>query len=131
MSNVEFRIQHRRATKARWSEVNEVLYIGERGYEIGTGREKVGDGVTPWNSLPYLDEDEMAVIVHGTSPTVPRTHTGGVTTWIGSADPLAATEGDLRVRDVATAPVILVSPNGTRYRLLVANDGTLSVAVAP
>jgi hypothetical protein len=32
-----------------------VLYEGEFGIEIDTGRYKVGNGVSPWNNLPYCE----------------------------------------------------------------------------
>lgn len=40
-------------TTAAWISGNYVLDAGQEGYEKDTGRRKVGDGVTPWNSLPY------------------------------------------------------------------------------
>jgi hypothetical protein len=49
------RIQLRRGTvgvgSSQWT--NQVLYVGEVGYETDTGRFKVGDGSTLWSSLPY------------------------------------------------------------------------------
>jgi uncharacterized protein YegP (UPF0339 family) len=47
------RIQKRRGTAAQWTAENPILLIGEPGYETDTGKEKTGDGVTAWNSLPY------------------------------------------------------------------------------
>jgi len=47
------RIQLRRGSAQEWSNVNPTLAIGELGIEIDTGRIKIGDGVTPWNSLRY------------------------------------------------------------------------------
>lgn len=47
------RIQYRRDTKARWSEVNPVLMEGEIGLEIDTNNIKMGDGVHAWNELEY------------------------------------------------------------------------------
>lgn len=46
-------IQLRRGTAAKWAEVNPILAEGEIGLELDTGKEKVGDGVTRWNDLPY------------------------------------------------------------------------------
>lgn len=45
--------QFRRGTPAIWSSVNPILADGELGLEKGTGLFKVGNGVDPWNSLPY------------------------------------------------------------------------------
>jgi hypothetical protein len=46
-------IQFRRGTALQWSSVNPILAVGESGWEIDTGKFKVGDGVKTWNLLPY------------------------------------------------------------------------------
>lgn len=46
-------IQYRRGTAAQWSSVNPILALGEPGYESDTGKFKVGNGSSAWNSLPY------------------------------------------------------------------------------
>jgi len=51
------RIQFKRATASSWSTNNPVLFAGEIGYETNTGKLKVGDGTTVWNSLSYLTAD--------------------------------------------------------------------------
>ena len=48
-----FRIQIRRDTTSKWSLNNPILLEGEIGYETNTTYMKIGDGVTPWNSLAY------------------------------------------------------------------------------
>ena len=47
------RLQLRRDLTAVWTLVNPVLADGEPGYERDTHKMKVGDGATPWNTLPY------------------------------------------------------------------------------
>lgn len=47
------KIQLRRGTVAEWTSVNPVLLSGELGLETDTNKKKIGDGSTPWNSLPY------------------------------------------------------------------------------
>jgi hypothetical protein len=47
------RIQLRRDTASNWGIANPVLAAGEPGLETDTGFVKYGNGVTPWNSLPY------------------------------------------------------------------------------
>lgn len=55
------RIQYRRDTAANWAAVNPTLAQSEPGYETDTGKRKLGDGATPWGSLPYeLDKTEAA-----------------------------------------------------------------------
>lgn len=49
------RIQHPVYTAAALAAANPVLLKGEIVYESDTRKRKLGDGVTAWNSLPYLD----------------------------------------------------------------------------
>lgn len=56
MSNVVssvFRLK--RGTEARWAEVNPILEQGEPGFVYDKNRLKIGDGITRWNDLPYID----------------------------------------------------------------------------
>jgi hypothetical protein len=46
-------IQFRRDTAANWAAANPTLASGEMGIETDTNQFKVGNGSTPWNSLPY------------------------------------------------------------------------------
>jgi|688.fasta_scaffold02159_36 hypothetical protein len=53
-------IRLRRGTAAEWTASEpqpggEVLRLGEPGYEKDTGKLKIGDGSTPWNSLAYFN----------------------------------------------------------------------------
>jgi hypothetical protein len=59
-------IQHKRATKSKWTELNYLLLEGEVGYEKDTGRTKIGNGVTTWNDLPYENAIPTLITV-GTS----------------------------------------------------------------
>ena len=47
-------IQKRRDTAANFTAANPILAQGEEAYELDTGKEKRGDGVTAWNDLDYL-----------------------------------------------------------------------------
>ena len=49
--------QFKRGTAQRWIEVNPILKQGEPGFEYDTGKLKIGDGFTPWASLPYINID--------------------------------------------------------------------------
>ncbi len=46
-------IKLRRGTAAAWTGANPTLAAGEPGYETDTGKIKIGDGSTAWNSLAY------------------------------------------------------------------------------
>jgi len=65
---MELTIKLRRDNAATWTSVNPVLAEGEVGVELDTRKAKVGDGVTPWNSLAYSN-----VVPH--AGIIPATHT--------------------------------------------------------
>ena len=46
----------RRGVALQWSNANPILSQGEPGYETDTGLLKMGDGLTPWNSLNYYTD---------------------------------------------------------------------------
>jgi hypothetical protein len=50
---ISYRFVMRRALAATWAALNDVLLDGEWGWERDTGKLKIGDGVTAWNSLAY------------------------------------------------------------------------------
>lgn len=47
------RIQFRRGYASEWAASNPVMAEGEVGLELDTGRFKLGDGLTPWNTIAY------------------------------------------------------------------------------
>ena len=57
------RIQIRRDTKANWADLNPILAAGEMGFEIDNNRLKIGNGITAWNSLPYITETDWSTII--------------------------------------------------------------------
>ena len=58
------KIQVRRDSAANWTAANPTLAQGELGYELDTGRVKVGDGSTDWNTLGYNFESGGGVTDH-------------------------------------------------------------------
>jgi hypothetical protein len=52
-------IKLKRGHSADWAEANPILAPGEAGFEIDTSRVKIGDGVNPYNSLPYTGEVDL------------------------------------------------------------------------
>lgn len=52
MADLKARIQLRKGTATQWSSANPILLAGEPGFETDTGKLRIGDGVTAWNSLP-------------------------------------------------------------------------------
>ena len=47
------KIQIRRGTASQWTSANPTLLAGEQGYETDTGKIKIGNGTSAWNSLSY------------------------------------------------------------------------------
>lgn len=54
--------QVKRGQSAAWFNSNPILRVGEPGFEIDTGKLKIGDGVTAWNDLNYLTDNEIEKI---------------------------------------------------------------------
>lgn len=65
-----FRYQIRRDTAANWTAANPVLLEGEWALETDTDLTKLGDGVTPWNSLKYFMEDVPNIYLQNNQPTM-------------------------------------------------------------
>lgn len=59
------KIQIRRGTAAEWTSANPTLLSGEQGLETDTGKTKIGDGVTAWNSLGYAFVPNSLVTTKG------------------------------------------------------------------
>ena len=55
----------RRGLAAKWAEVNPILAEGEPGFATDTFDLKIGDGVTAWNSLPYISKGDMSISPDG------------------------------------------------------------------
>lgn len=63
-------IQLHRGLAATWARNNPILAYGEPGFEKDTYKLKIGDGISPWNDLPYFADnsyeitpDEKSVII--------------------------------------------------------------------
>jgi len=56
MTTIYQQILMRRGPALEWAAANSVLGAAEMGVETDTGRFKLGDGVTAWNSLPYRSD---------------------------------------------------------------------------
>lgn len=52
-------IQLRRDTAANWASVNPVLASGEPAFETDTGKFKIGNGTTAYNSLDYIGAGDL------------------------------------------------------------------------
>lgn len=59
-----YTILFRRGTASQWTQANPVLNLGELGFVTDSKRFKIGNGVTPWNSLNY----SVATLENGKIP---------------------------------------------------------------
>jgi Major tropism determinant N-terminal domain len=85
------KIQFRRDTASAWSTVNPILSQGEAGYEFDTGRFKVGNGLSPWNSLAYSSGVTGPTGPSVTGPTGPTGAASTVTGPTGQQGPQGPT----------------------------------------
>lgn len=102
-----YTIKERRGTASDWALANTVLEDGQWGSELDTGKAKLGDGATAWNSLPYfIPEDQIqALIDAGASPSATNAQTGTTYTLVLSDD------GKWVTMNNAGASVLTVPPN--------------------
>ena len=128
-------IQIRRGTASQWTSANPTLAAGEFGYESDTGKFKIGDGSTAWNSLGYKASGTVTSITAGTGLS------GGAITTSGTIAIDTATTVDVSTAQTLTnktltsptlnAPLINLSLNaqtGTTYTFVLADNGKLVTA---
>lgn len=66
-------IKLKRGQSASWTRLNPILEPGEPGFEMDTGRLKIGNGLTPWNELVYVGEtDVVNAATHYEFPSIGR-----------------------------------------------------------
>lgn len=130
----------RRWDAAQWTTVNPVLVNGEMALESDTARIKFGDGITAWTDLPYVSGHVLSVAGR-TGVIVLVKDDVGLDQVDNTADvdkPVSTAQQealDEKVSLVGTDDIeishsikglILKSPNGTRYRLGVDDEGALT-----
>lgn len=54
------KIQLRRDTAANWTSTNPVLAQGEVGYDLTSGKMKVGNGTSTWTQLAYFNDGSFS-----------------------------------------------------------------------
>lgn len=95
------KIQLRRDTAANWSTNNPTPSAGEPCFETDTGKLKIGDGITAYNSLPYQGGTSDTAVTTDTAQTISgqKTFTNDiiVAQWNSNVSPVRETHIDLSV----------------------------------
>ena len=123
-------IQIRRGTASQWTSANPTLASGEFGYETDTGKFKLGDGSTAWNSLAYKASGTVTSITAGTGLSGGTISTSG-TISIDTATTVDVSTAQTLTNKTLTAPVINLSLNaqtGTTYTFALTDNGKLVTA---
>ena len=67
MATITTTFQFKRGLASAWTNVNPILAAAEPGYELDTGKLKIGDGSTAWNDLDYLSGESFSISPDGLS----------------------------------------------------------------
>lgn len=93
------KIQLRRDTAANWSTNNPTPSAGEPCFETDTGKLKIGDGITAYNSLPYQGGTSDTAVTTDTAQTISgeKTFTNDIIVeqWNSNVSPVRETHIDL------------------------------------
>jgi hypothetical protein len=123
-TTVKVQLKLRQDTSSGWSAVNPILLAGELGRESNTGKIKIGDGSTAWNSLAYQPfgalitnadisataEIAVSKLADGAARQLLQTDTAGTgVEWTSNVD----VPGTLDVTSTATFDSIAQHPLGT------------------
>lgn len=74
--NTTFKLK--RGSAVQWAEVNPILGLGEPGFVYDLNLLKIGNGVTAWNDLPYLAEDQASIVTASTRSDFPESGNVGI-----------------------------------------------------
>ena len=123
-------IQARRGTAAQWTSANPTLAAGEWGYETDTGKVKIGNGSTVWNSLGYTGAGDIEGVTAGTGISGGGT-SGTVTVSIDTSVTADLSTAQTLTNKTLTDPKINLAINaqtGTTYTFVLADNGKVVTA---
>ena len=114
--SVVTQIQVRRGTAAQWTSANPTLASGEWGFETDTGKVKIGDGSTAWNSEPYIGGGDVTLT--GVQTLTNKTLTAPIITIATNAQAASYTlvltdQSDLVEISNASANTLTVPPESS------------------
>lgn len=118
--SVVTQIQLRRGTAASWASTNPVLAAGEPGVETDTGLQKIGNGSSAWNSLPYQSV---------TAPAIFNAQTGTTYTFVLSDSGKVVTANNASSQTYTIPPASSVAyATGTQITIIRKGAGAVAFA---
>ncbi len=123
-------IQTRRGTAAQWTSANPTLAAGEWGYETDTGKVKIGNGSTAWNSLGYTGAGDIEGVTASTGLSGGGS-SGTVSLSIDTSVTADLTTAQTLTNKTLTDPKINLALNaqtGTTYTFVLTDNGKLVTA---
>jgi hypothetical protein len=117
-------IQIRRGTASQWTSANPTLASGEQGFETDTGKVKIGNGSTAWNSLAYIGAGTVTSITAGTGLSG-GTITSSGTIAIDTATTVDVSTAQTLTNKTLTDPKINLAFDAetASYTAILANNG--------
>ena len=120
-------IQIRRGLAASWTSANPTLAAGEFGYETDTGKAKIGNGSSAWNSLSYSLTGSAGTV---TSITAGTGLSGGTITTSGTIaidSTVATLTGSQTLTNKTLTSPIISSISNTGTLTLPVTTGTVAL----
>ena len=118
-------IQVRRGTASQWTSTNPTLAAGEWGFESDTGKVKIGNGSTAWNSLGYTGVGDIEGVTAGTGLSGGGT-SGTVTVSIDTSVTADLSTAQTLTNKTLTDPKINLAfdaQTGTTYTTVLNDNG--------
>jgi hypothetical protein len=122
--SVVTQIQVRRGTASQWTSANPTLASGEWGFETDTGKVKIGNGSTAWNSLGYTGAGDIEGVTAGTGLSGGGT-SGTVTVSIDTSVTVDLTTAQTLTNKTLTDPKINLAFDAetASYTAVLGNNG--------